>query len=97
MDGAHRFGLAVRAYRLGYGMHDKHQCYLSVSENLDGSFHLTLVPLNQKVPSTLHKESYQWWTDDPAGKFTDSIASLRNVKRVKKIISFDVDETGNLL
>lgn len=96
--GMNMFGSTLRAYRLGYGTSDRLQAHVRMSETRDGSINITLVPLYQKAPDTRKKElHFIWWDKNDGGgdSIFDTIPSLRHVRKIKRVISFDVDkETG---
>jgi len=92
------FGVLLRATRLGYHISDKHQAFVRICEIDDRTLNVTLAPLDQHVPSkNTPKIHYCWWEqkdkDEPS--LLDLIPALQGVRKVKRLISFDIDkETG---
>jgi hypothetical protein len=96
MSGINSFGRTLRAYRLGYARSDKHGAFIRLEMVDDASVNVTLVPLSQRVPAGRRKKLHVVWWESPESKqVLDLIPAVKNVRRVKKIVSFDIDiETG---
>lgn len=90
--------MVLRAARLGYHISDKHHAFIRIREVDDKTLNITAAPLDQHVPNkNTPKPHYCWWeqkdADDPP--LLDLIPALQNVRKVKKLVSFDIDkETG---
>lgn len=96
MSSLNSFGRTLRAYRLGYAPSHKHGAFIRLEIVDDKSVNVTLVPLNHQVPNSSRKKLHVvWWESQESKKVIDLIPALKNVRRVKKIVSFDIDiETG---
>jgi len=93
------FGATLRAYRLGYRISEKRGAFVRLADNPDGkTVNVTLVPRDRQVPRErgMSKEHRCWWESPIGGEaLLDMIPAIRNVKKVKRTISFDVDfQTG---
>lgn len=89
-------GMQIRATRLGFFTLGKY--YLRLSRHSDKLFRVELHPLTMidsraMASGTLH---IVWWDQEDIQGLLDSIKPLRGVVRVKKHISFLVDEMGEL-
>lgn len=90
------FGTMLRAFRLGYRKPKGRDFVMRLSDNADGSFNVSLVPLNMHVPKHKPREHRCWWEGENGGNdIINLLPDVRNLKTVKKIIEFDVDEHGN--
>jgi hypothetical protein len=88
------FGMVLRAARLGYHISDKHRAFVRISDVDERTLNITLAPLAAHVPKQGgNKMHYCWWEqkDDGEPPLLDLIPSIRAVRRVKKVISFDID------
>ncbi len=92
------FGMLLRATRLGYGLSDKHQAFVRICDVDNKTLNVTLSPLDRHVPNkNTPKNHYCWWEqkDDDEPPLLDLIPALQSVRRVKRLVSFDIDrETG---
>jgi hypothetical protein len=91
------FGMVIRAARLGYHLSAKHGAFIRLCDVDETTVNVTLAPIDSHVPNSKPKTHYCWWeqkdADDPP--LLDLIPALQNVRKVKKLISFDIDkETG---
>jgi uncharacterized Zn finger protein len=96
MSGINSFGRTLRAYRLGYAPSEKHGAFIRLEMVDDASVNVTLIPLNHRVPDGRRKKLHVvWWESSESKQILDLIPALKNVRRVKKVISFDIDiDTG---
>ncbi len=96
-DSIQTFGNTLRAYRLGFRESERLRAFVRVATPVDGQVWINVCPLNHLVPSKGQPKSHVcWW--DAGDTFFDSIPALKNVRRIKKPLSFVVDaETGELL
>lgn len=97
MNGVNSFGNTLRAFRLGYRISRKRGAFVKLSDVDLKTVNVTLVPLYKKVPSKNSKSTHRcWWEyDDGPEAFLDLIPVLKNIRRVKRTISFDIYiETG---
>lgn len=93
------FGSALQAFRLGYRISDKRSAFVKLADVDCNTLNITLVPLHKRVPDTRGRKGqkhYCWWETEHKGEdVLDQIPSIRNVRKVKQILSFDIDrETG---
>jgi hypothetical protein len=96
MSAVNSFGRTLRAYRLGYAPSHKHGAFIRLEVVNDKAVNVTLVPLSHQVPAGNRKKLHVvWWESREAKKILDLIPAIKGIRRVKEIISFDVDaETG---
>lgn len=91
-----RFGKHLRAYRLGYRVAERFDCFVKISE-VGENFLLIFCPTNQLVPSKSTKLHICWWEGERGEKVFDFVPALKNVKRFKKLVSFVVNQSGEIV
>lgn len=94
--GVQTFGNTLRAYRLGFRESERLGAFVRVATPVNGQVWICVCPLDQQVLKQVPKEHVCWW--DAGDSFFDSVPPLKNVRCVKRPLSFFVDaETGELL
>lgn len=93
------FGITLQAFRLGYRISYKLGAFVKIVDIDQNTLNVTVVPLDKRVPGTRGRKNtkhYCWWETEAKGEdILALIPALRNMRGVKRILSFDIDrETG---
>lgn len=87
------FGSVLRGARLGYRWSHKHRCFIRIGS--DGPpWEIRLAP-SGGIPNHPSKSEYRvWWEAEDPNAVLDMILPLRNVRGVRRLITFFVDDDG---
>lgn len=88
-----KFGMNLRAYRLGWGLSRRHGCYIRMTD-CGINTRVELCPIDD-VPNKMGGKTHRCWWDDPS--ILDMLPWLKPVKKIKQYVSLIINDSGEIV